>query len=77
MKKFDPRENLPLKYVALLSAMLIVMTMNPPPRLQPTSPLTMMLALVIMEAMSGTLYLAVFIASIVSQKHETPTDKSN
>lgn len=30
MKKFDPRENLPLKYVALLSAMLIVMTINPP-----------------------------------------------
>ena len=39
MKKFDPRENLPLKYVALLSAMLIVMTMNPPPAVAADQPL--------------------------------------
>ena len=58
--------------------MLIVMTMDPPPRLLPASPSTMMLALSIMKALSGKLYLAVFIASIVSQKHErrqiNPTD---
>lgn len=43
--------------------------------ISPANPWTRMLA--IMEALSGTLYLAVFIASIVSQKHGTPTGKSN
>ena len=41
----------------------------------PASPWTRMLA--VLEALSGTLYLAVFIASIVSQKLGTPTGKSS